>query len=730
MNAASATDGPAAPGLGYSSLFVGLRYLLRKKLAFLAMLGVGLSVGTLIVVMSVFTGFHDRLTGAIRGYLSDLTITPITGRLYGLENWENWVEQVREVEHVEGVAPFLHGFALVRIPGVDQMTHMFFRGLDPDLEGDVSGMPDYMRMGTLADLDRTYPDPRNPGGKLLDSAFVGTEFPTVGGPPDRLILITATADLERRLSVFKVNGTFETGYIDYDAKFVVLSLDSAIEFVGSKGAVSGLNVRLDDYRNADEAREALLECLAPGRELRAYESMSARALQVCASTDGRVLAALGESGDVVVWNAVDGVDALERPAGDLAATALGLGPEGNLLLVGHEDGSAVLRDLASGRERAVATATGAGVTAAAISPDGYAGALGRADGSGVVWEIGEEDGPTDLQGLQSPIAALSFDGYSERLAAACAEGTVKVWDAESGRAQLTLSTGKAAQVRSVAFSPDGERILAGDDDGLVVVWDTRAGTGGVPLVTSLGAIQAVAFGTTSDHLLTAGSNGVALWEIRLWAGRAQVYQRWLVGTELAPMSATAFPADPERLFTVGADGVPRLLYCGPRFNIDTWEDQQSTFLEAVAMERFLMALILSLILVVAEFFVFAIVTTVVKERSRDIGILKSIGFTGRQICTAFLLVGLAIGTVGAAIGVVGGLLFADNINAIKDGIEWLTGYNPFPPTIYYFSEIPSRITPLSVLLTAGGAVVCSLIFSLVPALRAARLDPVRTLHYE
>ena len=85
------------PWFGASSVVIALRYLLRKKLCYLAIFGVVLSVGTMITVTSVFSGFHRRLTGAIRGYLSDLTIEPLRSRLYGLDDWPTWVEQVRQV---------------------------------------------------------------------------------------------------------------------------------------------------------------------------------------------------------------------------------------------------------------------------------------------------------------------------------------------------------------------------------------------------------------------------------------------------------------------------------------------------------------------------------------------------------------------------------------------------------------------------------------------------------
>ena len=148
------------------------------------------------------------------------------------------------------------------------------------------------------------------------------------------------------------------------------------------------------------------------------------------------------------------------------------------------------------------------------------------------------------------------------------------------------------------------------------------------------------------------------------------------------------------------------------------------------MERFLQVLIMSLILVVAEFFIFAILSTMVNERRRDIGILKAIGFTPGQICLVFLIIGLGIGVSGGLLGVGAGVLFTDNINTLRDLLRETVGFDPFPQDIYYFKEIPTHLGILTPVLTAGGAILCSLLFSIFPALRAARLDPVRTLHYE
>lgn len=169
---------------------------------------------------------------------------------------------------------------------------------------------------------------------------------------------------------------------------------------------------------------------------------------------------------------------------------------------------------------------------------------------------------------------------------------------------------------------------------------------------------------------------------------------------------------------------------GFEYYVQTWEDARKTFLTAVMMERHVMALILFFILVVAGFNILAILTMIVLEKSRDIGILKALGSTTRGIMSIFLLHGLLIGSTGACLGVAAGLTIVLRINWLENVLYHTTGWRPFPPEVYYFNQIPTVVSPMSIAITAAIAIFCSVIFSIYPALRAARLDPVVTLRYE
>ena len=148
------------------------------------------------------------------------------------------------------------------------------------------------------------------------------------------------------------------------------------------------------------------------------------------------------------------------------------------------------------------------------------------------------------------------------------------------------------------------------------------------------------------------------------------------------------------------------------------------------LERRVMAFILFFIIVVAGFNILAILTMIVLEKSKDIGVLKALGATTQGIMSIFLLNGLLIGSVGASVGVAIGLSIVFRINWLENFLYNTIGWRPFPPEVYYFNQIPTVVNPGGIILTIGIAIASSVLFSIYPALRAARLDPVETLRYE
>lgn len=166
------------------------------------------------------------------------------------------------------------------------------------------------------------------------------------------------------------------------------------------------------------------------------------------------------------------------------------------------------------------------------------------------------------------------------------------------------------------------------------------------------------------------------------------------------------------------------------FSVKTWEQKQGPLLAAVEIETAILNVLLFLIIAVAGFGILAIFYMIVVEKTRDIGILKSLGATSRGVMSIFLSYGLALGIVGSGVGVLLGLMFVKYINQIEEFITWLTGRDVFDDRIYYFDSIPTSVSLMMVFWVAFGAMAIAVLASIMPARRAARLHPVEALRYE
>jgi lipoprotein-releasing system permease protein len=174
----------------------------------------------------------------------------------------------------------------------------------------------------------------------------------------------------------------------------------------------------------------------------------------------------------------------------------------------------------------------------------------------------------------------------------------------------------------------------------------------------------------------------------------------------------------------------RKVFPADMYAVSTWRDKQGPLLSAVEMEMSVLNILLFLIIAVAGFGILAIFFMIVVEKTRDIGILKSLGAGSTGIAGIFLGYGLFLGLVGAGAGLALGLAIVWNINSIRAGVEWCTGQRVFDPSIYYFFKIPTIVEPFTISWIIAGAVAIAVASSVLPALRAARLHPVEALRHE
>ena len=167
----------------------------------------------------------------------------------------------------------------------------------------------------------------------------------------------------------------------------------------------------------------------------------------------------------------------------------------------------------------------------------------------------------------------------------------------------------------------------------------------------------------------------------------------------------------------------------PIFMVD-WRQRNATFFSALQVERNVMFLILTLIVLVAAFNIASSLIMLVKDKGRDIGILRTMGATQGAIMRVFLITGAAIGVIGDFVGFLVGLLVCLNIESIRQFMSWLTNTELFSPELYFLSRLPADLDVGETTAVVVMALALSLLATLYPAWRAARLDPVEALRYE
>ena len=180
------------------------------------------------------------------------------------------------------------------------------------------------------------------------------------------------------------------------------------------------------------------------------------------------------------------------------------------------------------------------------------------------------------------------------------------------------------------------------------------------------------------------------------------------------------------------DVVTRLekIFHPPLFRVLTWEEKQGPLLAAVAVEQGILNVLLFMIIAVAGFGILAIFFMIVVEKTRDIGILKSLGASDRGVLGIFLGYGLSLGMVGSGLGMCIGLLITIYLDNIEKFLSRISGRELFSRDLYYFDKIPTVINPVNIGWIVSGALLIALAASVLPARRAAALRPVEALRYE
>ncbi len=267
--------------------------------------------------------------------------------------------------------------------------------------------------------------------------------------------------------------------------------------------------------------------------------------------------------------------------------------------------------------------------------------------------------------------------------------------------------------------------ISGDE---IVIGEELAARLGVGVGDTVAFISPVSLEKTDFKVAGIFNSGMYLYDsglaITSLAGAQGFFRAPGYVTSVAVKVDDAYQADAVRhaLATQLAPGVP--------FDVRTWEDTNRNFLEALKLEKTVMYIVVTMTTVVAAFGIVSTLIMSVMNKTKDIGILRSVGARTASIIQIFVFQGLSIGVTGIILGVVGGVYFAKSLNRIVDALSHLIGRELIPRDIYYFDRIPTYLGTWDVTFIVASALVITLAASFYPAWYAARVNPSEALRHE
>ncbi|MCA4916228.1 MAG: lipoprotein-releasing ABC transporter permease subunit [Phenylobacterium sp.] len=271
----------------------------------------------------------------------------------------------------------------------------------------------------------------------------------------------------------------------------------------------------------------------------------------------------------------------------------------------------------------------------------------------------------------------------------------------------------------------GDRVLVGER--LAASLGLRAGDP-ITLISPTGAATAFGDAPQRKTFIVSGLFSVGMSEYDQSFLYMPIEQAALFfGREGAPDFIELRLSDPDRAAAVKSQAAA---LAGPAASVSDWTERNAAYWGALKVERNVMRLILMMLVVIAAANIISGLIMLVKNKGRDIAILRTMGAGQGAILRIFFMAGAAVGVAGALTGLLLGVVFCTYIGPIQQAVEWVTGARVFASDVYYLSRIPARIDWAEVLLILGWSLAAAFLATLPPAWRASRLDPVEALRYE
>ena len=166
------------------------------------------------------------------------------------------------------------------------------------------------------------------------------------------------------------------------------------------------------------------------------------------------------------------------------------------------------------------------------------------------------------------------------------------------------------------------------------------------------------------------------------------------------------------------------------FYVYSWIDLNKSFFSALKVERNVMFIILTLIIIVAAFNIVSGLTILIKNKTKEIAILKTLGLSNKSIIKSFFLTGFTIGLIASVFGIVIGVLFSENIESIRSFLSYVLNVEIFPSDVYFLDEMPSELNPFSIMIIFIFSLVTTSLASIVPAITISKMNTIKALKYE